>query len=798
MRPTDQIALTLQKEAGDCQVHARSNDCIKSITVSLTLQEPQHPTTRATTMEIERTSGQVDLSCMLPGVEENETVADGPLPGEESSAALLTSPESMDVAPQPAVQVTVTPPENVPDKRQQYDIKVAPRGYQTRLATPGIRGENYIICLPTGTGKTLIASIVIAEHLKCRAQSGGGKVLFIVPTKQLAFQQKEKLNEYIHGIGVAVVVGRSDSETFIHPLLPGIDAVVCTPGKLRPELYLKKLKMSDFSLVILDECHHAVRPASPYGDVMEFYLMEKSDRTSSAQLPQVVGMTASPGAGKSRSPTLEKAIEHQTMLCARVDATSGFKTDHSDELQQHTGNPERISHILEKREREDPFIECVISAMSQLEAMLHGGAPRWRHVDRRYKQWIEQEISAAQLRHEDQRDQLTILGHLLECHIAIITYEDFRFQDAMKIIVGIKAIQQDKATSIQLYLNSIMNDLCCKLRRLDVRPNPVLCEVEDKLCSQFELDPGSKGIFFVREIRHTQIVSNWVNSSPKLKRLIKASPITGHTKAGMPDTEQKRVIEAFRAGRYNLLVSTSVLHEGIDVVECNLVVHFQYIPDEIAEVQARGRARAKDSKIYTLLTTSEPWQCRKLLQKVKEELSNRALQQLVNHGISSEIPNIQQEIVRKRYKRLQEAEKHKKRWDPNEVEILCNSCKVFVCRGIDVFTYGPGPDFHYVLPDADFDDSQKKPCDNSDTRYGAVKLYDIECTKCPNQKWGDISQWKDGPTLVLLKCRAFTFRYKRRETETFKQWKRVPFHIQHYGDELCEQDTYTEPLDISS
>ena len=40
------------------------------------------------------------------------------------------------------------------------------RKYQLELAQPGLRGVNYIITAPTGSGKTHVASYVIYEHLR--------------------------------------------------------------------------------------------------------------------------------------------------------------------------------------------------------------------------------------------------------------------------------------------------------------------------------------------------------------------------------------------------------------------------------------------------------------------------------------------------------------------------------------------------------------------------------------------------------------------------------------------------------
>lgn len=55
--------------------------------------------------------------------------------------------------------------------------------------------------------------------------------------------------------------------------------------------------------------------------------------------------------------------------------------------------------------------------------------------------------------------------------------------------------------------------------------------------------------------------------------------------------EQQDVIKLFRKGNFNLLFSTSVAEEGLDIPECNIVVRYGLMTNEIAMVQVAGRSR---------------------------------------------------------------------------------------------------------------------------------------------------------------------------------------------------------------
>jgi ERCC4-related helicase len=56
-----------------------------------------------------------------------------------------------------------------------------------------------------------------------------------------------------------------------------------------------------------------------------------------------------------------------------------------------------------------------------------------------------------------------------------------------------------------------------------------------------------------------------------------------------PQTEQKEVISKFRTGEINLLIATTVAEEGLDIKECNIVIRYGLVTNEIAMVQVCAR-----------------------------------------------------------------------------------------------------------------------------------------------------------------------------------------------------------------
>lgn len=241
-----------------------------------------------------------------------------------------------------------------------------------------------------------MAGLIISEHLK--GLNGRGKVVFIVNKVILTHQQKVALEEMIIGAKVDEITGEvatyrknslspagtsGSSSTPAKLAHSTDDIIVCTAGCFLNELRCKKLKITSISLIIIDECHHTKKNAD-YAKIMEYYLHEKvSSNSEPAGMkepelskfknersvpPQVIGLTATPGA----EANLLATMEHLMSLCARMDAVGGIKTvhKHTEELEKHRNKPEFTLAILNGRSPDEEFISIIDGVMSELEMML--------------------------------------------------------------------------------------------------------------------------------------------------------------------------------------------------------------------------------------------------------------------------------------------------------------------------------------------------------------------------------------------------------------------------------------------
>lgn len=118
------------------------------------------------------------------------------------------------------------------------------------------------------------------------------------------------------------------------------------------------------------------------------------------------------------------------------------------------------------------------------------------------------------------------------------------------------------------------------------------------------------GLVFVEQRVEVRLMQQILETHNSTKDLFRCGTIVGgaqhSARAGrgvyelVSPKDQVGVIESFRAGKVNLLISTSVVEEGLDIPACHLVVCFSLPQNLKSFIQRRGRARRAKST-YVLM-----------------------------------------------------------------------------------------------------------------------------------------------------------------------------------------------------
>ena len=495
-----------------------------------------------------------------------------------------------------------------------------------------------------------------------------------------------------------------DSGPSVANLLPEADIIVCTAGKLLDSIKQGKVTFNQISLIVMDECHHTKKESSQ-ANIMRRYLEHRAEDAS--KLPQVVGLTASPGAGENPDLDEKKTINHLVNLCAHMDATRGIVTvkKHLEELECYTNKPSFTLEVLQGRDPKEPFISTIVCEMEKLEKhvpLLQSRFPKW---SQEYETQVQHQKQALEYSTDPNfRDQISTLRLLRCCCQALNIYMDLHCDDTICVLQEYYGLptNDSQATTHELNLKERFHQLILSLKLLPPVENPLLKAAEEKLADMFNYERKSKGIFFFRTKRHTQSICEWINILPIASTYgIHPRVLTGHTRdtgTGMIQVAQEEVMDSFRDGKCNLLIATSVAEEGLDVPACNLVIRFQHVSNEISKAQVTGRARAKESEGFTILSCDS----KKPFQETKNEMLLRLMEACIlqwfptGEHLEHEIRNWQKQIIKHHQQKIALRKKMISKEDRNDFLLKCKNCKVPACTGSDVYVVDNTN--HHVVP----------------------------------------------------------------------------------------------------
>jgi len=140
-------------------------------------------------------------------------------------------------------------------------------------------------------------------------------------------------------------------------------------------------------------------------------------------------------------------------------------------------------------------------------------------------------------------------------------------------------------------------------RDMSVKMHTLTCFLEG--CSN-----TTTGILFAKERATTHMLFRLLSHHAGICKVFRMGVVVGQSNSpkkkrdvadGWDPEDHSQSLDRFRRGEINLLIATSVLEEGIDVPQCNLVVCFDKPERLTSYVQRRGRARTRGSRYVILL-----------------------------------------------------------------------------------------------------------------------------------------------------------------------------------------------------
>lgn len=136
-----------------------------------------------------------------------------------------------------------------------------PTPIQIQAIPEVLAGHDLMAGAQTGTGKTAAFSLPLLQILLPHANTSASparhpiRALVLVPTRELAIQVQESIQQYAEftGLRSTVVYGGVDIKTQTPTLMRGVEILVATPGRLLDHVEQRTLQLNQVQMLVLDE-----------------------------------------------------------------------------------------------------------------------------------------------------------------------------------------------------------------------------------------------------------------------------------------------------------------------------------------------------------------------------------------------------------------------------------------------------------------------------------------------------------------------------------------------------------------
>lgn len=475
------------------------------------------------------------------------------------------------------------------------------RLYQQVLAADVLKKGNTMIVAPTALGKTIVATLVAADRLEKVKNS---KILVLAPSKPLAIQHESTFKEFLT-VPCSSITGAVKTDERVKRWEES--QIICaTPQTVESDLLKGRYSLKDVSLVVFDECHHGV------GSYSYVYLASRYVKESKFNL--ILGLTASPGSDKEKIKEVCDNLYIQSIV---------VKTEEDNDVRPYF-NPVAIDWVRVKMSSELEKIKTHVdkALKIRLKGLKNMGVIRTVSVNKldilKARGRVQSAIARSVNPKKECFQAISILSAVINIQHSqelietqgVVTFNKYVARLRKKKTKAAKSLIQDPNFGKAIYLAREAEKHGLEHPKLKKVTDIIKKELGQNGQTKLQSDryvkdadqKSSKIMVFTQYRDSLEMIHQKLE-----KEGIKSAKFFGQAsrdgEKGLTQKEQKEIIKAFKIGEYDVLLSTSVAEEGIDIPAVDLVILYEPVPSEVRMIQRRGRTgRKRSGRVKVLIT----------------------------------------------------------------------------------------------------------------------------------------------------------------------------------------------------
>lgn len=475
------------------------------------------------------------------------------------------------------------------------------RLYQQVLAADVLKKGNTMIVAPTALGKTIVATLVAADRLEKVKNS---KILVLAPSKPLAIQHESTFKEFLT-VPCSSITGAVKTDERVKRWEES--QIICaTPQTVESDLLKGRYSLKDVSLVVFDECHHGV------GSYSYVYLASRYVKESKFNL--ILGLTASPGSDKEKIKEVCDNLYIQSIV---------VKTEEDNDVRPYF-NPVAIDWVRVKMSSELEKIKTHVdkALKIRLKGLKNMGVIRTVSVNKldilKARGRVQSAIARSVNPKKECFQAISILSAVINIQHSqelietqgVVTFNKYVARLRKKKTKAAKSLIQDPNFGKAIYLAREAEKHGLEHPKLKKVTDIIKKELGQNGQTKLQSDryvkdadqKSSKIMVFTQYRDSLEMIHQKLE-----KEGIKSAKFFGQAsrdgEKGLTQKEQKEIIKSFKIGEYDVLLSTSVAEEGIDIPAVDLVILYEPVPSEVRMIQRRGRTgRKRSGRVKVLIT----------------------------------------------------------------------------------------------------------------------------------------------------------------------------------------------------